>query len=113
MDRIKWWQWLPFRGWRVVAVVDSADNIPKRLPRNGVVIVGQVEKPKWVAFDCPCRSGHRILLNTDKTRRPYWSLRTSDKLSIHPSIDFENKDRRCHYFVRNGKINWAHGRVST
>ena len=107
MNKIRWWQWLPIFGWRVVAVVDLADEVPDRLPRNGVVLVGQTKKPKWVAFDCPCRAGHRILLNTDSSRRPYWSVTTSEKISITPSVDYNTAEKRCHYFIRNGNIKWA------
>lgn len=109
MNKIRWWQWLPVFSWRVVAVVDSADDIPARLPRNGAVLIGQVTKPKWVAFDCPCRTGHRILLNTDNARRPYWSVVPGRKLSVTPSIDYHGQHKRCHYFIRNGHIDWAAG----
>ena len=34
--KISWWQWVPIYGWRIVAVVESADEVPQRLPRNGV-----------------------------------------------------------------------------
>jgi|ERR1700722_1599694 len=107
MNKISWWQWLPIFGWRIVAFVEAADDIPARLPRNGVVLVGQTMKPKWVAFDCPCRTGHRILLNTDRARRPYWSVGKGRKLSLSPSVDFRNKYKRCHYFIHNGRIDWA------
>lgn len=111
MNKIRWWQWLPVFSWRVVAVVESADDIPARLPRNGVVLVGQVTKPKWLAFDCPCRTGHRILLNADRSRHPYWLVTPDGKLSIRPSVDYHDAKRRCHYFIRNGRIEWARGRV--
>lgn len=107
---ISWWQWLPIHSWRIVAVVESADEIPQRLPRNGVVLVGTSTYPKWIVFDCPCRNGHRIMLNTDKARRPYWILKKQDNLTIHPSIDFQDTKRRCHFFIRNGRMTWAYGR---
>ena len=106
-NKIFWWQWLPVFRWRIVVVVESADEIPKHLPKNGVVLVGQIAKPKWVAFDCPCRTGHRILLNADKNRRPYWSVSLAGRLTINPSIDFYNTQKHCHYFIRNGRIDWA------
>jgi len=107
MSKIRWWHWLPVFGWRVVAVVESADDIPLRLPRNGVVLVGQPTKPKWIAFDCPCRTGHRIVLNTDKARRPHWSVLLGSKFSVSPSIDYHDRYKRCHYFIRNGRVDWA------
>jgi Family of unknown function (DUF6527) len=108
--RLTWWQWLPLQRWRVVGAVESADEIPEGLPRNAAVLVGDPEDPKWIAFDCPCRSGHRVILNTDPRRAPVWHISTSRKgrgLTIKPSVDFHDRERRCHYFVRNGQILWA------
>ncbi len=105
-----WWDRLPIHEWRIVGSVDSADEIPQRLPRNGVVLVGSRKKPKWIAFDCPCRTGHRIMLNMDKARWPYWSINKKGALTITPSVDYDDTDRRCHFIVRNGRIRWVHGR---
>ena len=110
MDDLKtvaWWQWLPVLKWRVVGVVDSADHVPVRLPRNGVVLVGSSTKPKWIAFDCPCRTGHRIMLNADQSRWPHWSLSGRKRLTIVPSIDYKRTTGRCHYLVRNGRVQWV------
>ncbi len=107
ITKIRWWQWLPVFGWRVVAVVNSADEIPLRLPRNGAVLVGARQRPKWVAFDCPCRTGHRIMLSTDKAHSPHWTTTVQGKLTISPSIDYRQKAQHCHYFVRNGRIKWV------
>ena len=108
--KISWWQWLPIWRWRIVAVVESADDIPQRVPRNGAVLVGVGAHPKWIAFNCPCRSGHRIMLNTDKLRSPHWTVTTRASLTISPSIDSAHLKRRCHYFIRNGRIKWVHER---
>lgn len=110
ITKIPWWQWVPVFGWRIVAVVNSADNVPQHLPRNGAVLVGAPARPKWVVFDCPCRRGHRIMLNTDKARLPHWSTTVAGRLTISPSIDFDEHAHRCHYFVRKGRIEWVHER---
>jgi hypothetical protein len=107
VTNISWWQWLPVFGWRIVSVVESADDVPQRLPRNGAVLVGTPSRPKWVVFDCPCRRGHRIMLNTDKSRLPNWSTTAKGKLTITPSIDYVQRAPRCHYFVRKGRIVWV------
>jgi hypothetical protein len=113
MARIKeipWWEWLPFRNWRIVRIVDAADEIPERLPPKGAIMVGPKKNPKWIAFDCPCRTGHRILLNTDRARLPYWMVTMKGGLTISPSVDsFEGK-RQCHYFIRKGRVVWANER---
>lgn len=108
MTRLPWWQWLPVFWWRIVAVVGAADDIPRRLPRNGAILVGSHSSPKWIAFDCPCRRGHRIMLNTDKVRSPHWSTTVQGLLTISPSIDHRHRAERCHYFIQNGRVKWVH-----
>jgi len=93
---------------RCVSFLESADEIPDRLERNTAVIVGTPHYPKWVAFDCPCGSGHRIMLNLDRTRRPAWSANQEfDRLTISPSVDYYDERRRCHYFIQRGKVVWV------
>lgn len=112
--KIGFWDWLPFRRWRIVGNVADADDVPDKIPRRGVVVVGSFSRPKWIIFDCACGDGHRIMLNADANRRPTWMLKDRNDLTIHPSIDFHTEKVRCHYFVRNGKTVWAkdskHGR---
>jgi hypothetical protein len=105
--KIAWWNWLPFQRWRIVGQVELADEVPERLPRNGVALVGTPSRAKWIVFDCPCRTGHRIMLNADSGREPWWTLNQVKPLTISPSIDFQGSQRRCHYFVRSGQIVWA------
>jgi hypothetical protein len=105
--RIAWWRWLPFQRWRVVGASDSADEIPERLPRNAVVLVADSARLKWIAFDCPCRTGHKIMLNADRDRTPHWTLQQLSPLTIFPSIDSRGDRMRCHYFIRKGRIEWA------
>jgi hypothetical protein len=107
--KISWWEWLPFLPWRVIGAVESADDIPDKLPPKAIVTVGSSGPVKWVSFDCPCRSGHRIMLNTDTARSPAWSIAKSPrgKPSISPSINYFDGRRRCHYFLRHGRIEWS------
>lgn len=104
---IAWWKWLPLQRWRIVGEAESADEVPDRLPRNGVALVTSSGRTKWMVFDCPCRTGHRIMLNADESRRPHWKLQQSTRLTIAPSIDFRGNERRCHYSIRGGRIVWA------
>jgi hypothetical protein len=97
-----------------VGQVDAGDEVPDRLPRRGAVLVGPSTQPTWIAFDCPCERGHRIMINLDRSRRPAWRVASRTPLSIRPSIDDVAAGRRCHFFVSNGKIDWARndGRAS-
>lgn len=108
VNRIPWWEWwIPFRRWRIVGIFEAADDIPARLPARGAVIVGSYERPKWIAFDCPCNTGHRILITLDLGHHPHWKIVSHKRLTIAPSVDFRTKEQRCHYFIRHGLIEWV------
>ena len=100
-------QWLPSRKWRVVGRVDEADEIPDRLPRRGAILVGTEAPFKWMAFNCPCGASHRIMLNLDPGREPAWRVVGEAPLSLAPSIDSLDGHRRCHFFIRSGRIHWV------
>jgi len=106
----RWLEWAPWRRWQVVGVVDSADDVPETLSGKRAVLVGTKGRPKWLAFDCPCRSGHRILLNLDRQRFPFWTLLNPDRLTLTPSVDYRDDRQRCHYIMSKGRIRWAHHR---
>jgi Family of unknown function (DUF6527) len=104
-----WWDRLPRpRGkLRVMQIVAAADEIPDYLPRKGAVVVGSAENPTWVAFDCPCAERHRVMLNLDPRRRPAWTMQSPAPLTLRPSIDELRDQKRCHYFIHEGKIRWV------
>jgi hypothetical protein len=107
MSGIRWWQWLPWLPWRLVVVVEAADEIPNRMPRNGIALVGSQGYPKWLAFDCPCRTGHRVMVNLDPARSPRWRLSGEKALTIWPSFDCRQPQRRCHYLITHGRVVWV------
>ena len=102
--RITDWIPRPNRRYRVILSVEAADEIPKRIPRRGVVLVRQEQSPTWMAFDCPCADRHRVMLNLDRRRRPYWSISDAKRITVSPSIDETRGDCRCHYFLRGGRV---------
>jgi Family of unknown function (DUF6527) len=102
-----WAYVFPGSRWKVSATVAEADLVPDRIGADSAVLVGTKALPKWLVFDCPCNSGHRIMLNLSKTRRPFWRIIHGQYLTVKPSIDFEENGRRCHYLIRNGHIIWV------
>lgn len=110
VSAISWWHWLPHFSWRIVAIVEAADEIPLRLPRKGVVLVRSQQRPKWLAFDCPCHTGHRIMITLDATHSPHWNLVSKRKLTVWPSIDYRVPGRRCHYSIKSGRTIWVHNK---
>lgn len=107
MSTIPWWHWLPRLSWRIVATVEAADEVPERIPRNGAVLVASGDRLKWLAFDCPCRTGHRVLVNLDASRVPSWRVTNHASLTLMPSVDWRGRDRRCHYLIRRGRVVWV------
>ena len=107
---IAWWRSLPlpWRPWRVIGQVAMGDEVPSRLPYKGVVLVGKPGSETWAALDCPCQRGHRLMVNLDRSRKPVWSVDSLKPLTLRPSIDDIRHERRCHFYMRNGKVKWAH-----
>ena len=105
-----WWLSLalPWRSWRVVGHAGAGDEVPDELPYRGVFLVGTPQRPTWAALDCPCRTGHRLFVNLDDRRRPYWNISAKPRLSLRPSIDSIAHGRRCHFILSKGTIRWVH-----
>jgi hypothetical protein len=102
------WHRIVWRGrYRVVSTVDVADEVPDALPEHGAVLVGTTGEPTWIAFDCPCRDDHRVMLNLDVRRRPTWRMTSPTPLTIQPSVDAFRGAKRCHYFVTKGRVRWV------
>jgi Family of unknown function (DUF6527) len=101
------------RRYCVTRVVDAAAEIPSEIPTYGAVVVGSSKRPTWIAFDCPCCRGHRVMLNLDYRRYPYWTLAATRPISLRPSIDAMVDGRRCHYFVHRGKVHWIPDPIDT
>ena len=103
-------EFLAIRRWRLEAMVSDMDEVPLRIRPRRAYLVGTPSRPKWLVFDCACGSGHRILLNLDPARRPFWSLRLSNAtkaLTLHPSVNYQDEYRVCHYILLNGRIEWV------
>lgn len=100
---------LPALRWRVEQSAANVDDVPSRIPKRRAYLVKTAALRKWLVFDCPCGSGHRIMLNLDKSRVPYWRLTLSatHRITLSPSIDYQDNSRRCHYSIRKGRVIWA------
>jgi hypothetical protein len=98
---------IPWRRWSVGEYVRAADLVPQHLSYRSAAIVGPPGEPTWIAFDCPCGRGHRIMLNLDPRRRPFWIVRAADPLTISPSVDDSVTGRRCHFRMLRGRVGWV------
>jgi hypothetical protein len=107
---LPWRSWLPHRRYHVAARVEAADLVPARLPRKAMVVVENRGVLAWVAFDCPCRRRHRLLIRLTVDERPYWRLTGLQPPSLQPSVDSRDEEQRCHFWLINGKVRWARRR---
>jgi hypothetical protein len=93
IDRLVWYQ--------------SVADIPERLDRHTLAVVGGPDAPKWAAMTCPCGHGHPIMVSLQPSHRPRWSLVKDDRgIGLHPSID-SIAERRCHFWLRHGRVQWV------
>ena len=88
-------------------MVAEADQLPDKIQPFGAVLVKSQTRAKWLAFDCPCGSGHRLVLNLDVDRRPCWTVASTAPLTVWPSVDVDTPLRRCHYVIRHGHVEWV------
>lgn len=106
---IDWWRRRHWTQPRFVHVrmYESRADVPRRLPRRAVAVV--TGQPGWAIFECPCGTGHeRIeLLLTPRNGLPSWDLTADDAgPSIRPSVDYVD-GRRCHFWLREGRVRWV------
>lgn len=92
-------------GYPRVMVVSSHGEVPNVLPRRRVVLVGS--PPKWAVMACPCGHAHRIDLNLAHGDRARWKIDDRKQPSISPSVDVKDPGRRCHFWLRDGRIQWV------
>ena len=100
------------RTWRrhtITARYASPADVPDHLRRRDVALTGTPQHPKWLVFDCPCRRGHRVMLNLDRSIRPAWRVNGDlhTPLTITPSIDEHSAYGHCHYWITRGTVRWV------
>lgn len=110
-DRIiDWWRrrrWTKARYLRL-AHYSSRSATPELPPRRTLAVVGSCSRPKWAIFACPCGHGHSIAVNLSSAQQPAWQLNVeADMPSLHPSVDSWTDGRRCHFWLRDGRVHWV------
>ncbi len=91
------------------ATVAHALDVPEQLVPGGAVLVARPGFQDWLAFDCPCGTGHRLLMTLSTTRRPHWKMTVGahDSVTLTPSIDSYSDHGRCHFWLREGRVSWV------
>lgn len=100
---------IPARGprWTIRGTVGAGDEIPMEIPKCAAILVSPKGRATWIAFDCPCNLGHRIMLNLDPRRYPSWRLVRKDPLTVSPSVNISASGRHCHFFLWKAQILWV------
>lgn len=92
---------------KYTGVIEAAgrDQLPARMHPRRVYVLGS--PAKWAILECPCGRGHQIQLNLAHPGRAQWTLMNDAKgPTLRPSIDVRDA-RRCHFWLRNGTVEWA------
>ncbi len=104
-----WWPaWLPPRPWRVGGTAPDPDLVPERLPSRTAFLVDRPSGQAWLVLDCPCRTSHRLMLSLSQSRKPRWTVNAKrPRLDVTPSVDAFHEGRRCHFWLRAGRVRWV------
>ena len=85
----------------------STAALPAHINRHVLAIAGS--PPAWAVMECPCGHGHRLQIRI----RPHhdsavWALSESEGgPSLRPSVDFESRTMRCHFWLDRGRVRWV------
>src|SRR5688572_10027485 len=93
---------------RDVVYVQDRSDVPDR-PNVGVMfVVGDTTLPKWAILACPCKQGHRLEVNLQRSHWPHWRLDfVRGRPSLYPSIWVRFKPF-CHFFLSEGRVFWVY-----
>src|SRR5687767_3791207 len=72
-----------------VVICDPVSDPTSALQGHNLVLIGTVEKVKWLQFKCPCRCGEIISLNLMGSYHPQWMVEThkDGSITVSPSVD--------------------------
>lgn len=106
---IDWWRRHRWSTPRIANVrrYDAASAMPARLPRRQIAVAGT--PPTWAALECPCGHGHRLMVRIRPHDRMHtWQITEQESgPSMQPSIDSVTDQRRCHFWLRDGRVHWV------
>ena len=109
------WIWRRLRAWfqrfgqtRPVYRVRRVSDLPDRLENGDVYVIGDGEYDWSAAMLCPCGCGNVLEMNLLSDAKPVWSITVGpdQSVTLHPSV-WKKTGCRSHFFLRNGKVNWA------
>ena len=106
---IDWWRRHQWSAPRIRKVRRYAETsaLPDKLPRREIAVAGT--PPTWAAMECPCGTGHRLMVRIrPHARVNTWDLDTGGAgPTLHPSIDSVIDRKRCHFWLSSGRVRWV------
>ncbi|WP_418705220.1 DUF6527 family protein [Anaerotignum faecicola] len=92
------------RHWKIII----SNDFPLKVLPETLYIVGDIKRPQYAFFQCPCGCGRTVELNLNPETHPYWHLKLhlSGKASFTPSI-WRKNGCRSHFFFSKSKIIWC------
>jgi hypothetical protein len=91
-----------------VARVQRDHPSPNELRPGCMTVVRDGKVDKWICFRCPGGCGEKIMLNMSAKRSPRWRVLVDwiRRPTVEPSV-LQANECRCHFWVRNGKVEWC------
>lgn len=84
-------------------------DLPSKLDRLSVYLVGEKDDLWSVAFLCPCGCDDVIHLNLlEHEQRPCWTVNFSvdNRADLSPSV-WRKVGCKSHFFLRGGEVKWC------
>lgn len=110
---VRWWRRCHRRTWGHPLYkpvhVDTVEDVPQEPNPRRAYLSGPDGLPKWLTLECPCGTGHTLVLSLQKTHKTHWSAEVLDaRLTLRPSVDYRPaEEHRCHFWLRNGRVRWV------
>ena len=105
-----WWRRRQISAPRIDSVMrfEMQHEAPASIPRHALILIGTEQHPKWAAFECPCGTGHKIMVSLVPTHPRNWRLELANgRPTLLPSIDYSDEHGRCHFWLRDGRIEFT------
>lgn len=86
------------------------DDLPVDVQRETVYIIGGRRHPFYAAIVCPRRACRQVIhldLSPEVQKRWRLSEHQDGSISLRPSVHVTAMRCRCHYWFREGRIQWA------
>ena len=111
LTKLWWWlrAWLNDSGlWSIVYRAEHVADLPDKLRRDKLYIVGEDGCDWSAAMLCPGGCGKVLEMNLLPDAHPVWRItkRADGAASLHPSVWLKT-GCACHFVLKDGRIRWA------